>query len=345
MTDEQIIRYIKGELSESERAEVVSWIESEECNFRHFSTLQIAETFREMEQGALSEEEAKERLAAAGWPDITDRKWKDNSRWLSIITRIAAILFIPLTIFGVWTISRKNGQIKSLTESINTEHIIPIQDAASSTYLVNPGVKGDITLPDGSHVRLNSASSLKCPDRFDARARVVELSGEGFFDVKGNPEWPMYVKTSKGLTIKVTGTRFNVSSYENDPALKLTLVEGSLTVIHEATDRQYTVQPNEELVFYDGQQTLPLKQEVDVLPAIIWKDGVLLFDNTHMPEVIKKLERWYCVYIIPQDPKIMEMRFTASFESESLTQVLQLLKITSKIDYHIEGKKVFLTCQ
>jgi ferric-dicitrate binding protein FerR (iron transport regulator) len=341
MTDEQIIKYIKGELNESERAEVVSWIESKECNFRHFSKLQLAETFREMEHEVLSEEEAKERLAAAGWPGKADLKRK--SGWLSLITRIAAILLIPLTVVGVWTISRKNGQIKYLTESANIERIAPIQDAASSTYIVNPGVKGDIILPDGSHVRLNSASTLKCPDRFDAQARVVELSGEGFFDVEGNPDWPMYVKTSKGLTVKVTGTRFNVSSYENDPALKLTLVEGSLTVIHEATERQYTVRPNEEMVFYDGMQTRPQKQEVDVLPAIIWKDGVLLFENTDMPEVIKKLERWYCVYIIPQDPAIMEMRFTASFESESLTQVLQLLKITSKIDYRIDGKKVFLT--
>jgi transmembrane sensor len=343
MTDEQIIRYIKGELDESERTEVVSWIKSEDCNFRHFSKLQLAETFREMEHEALSDEEAKERLAAAGWPDTANQKWKKKSGWLSIITRIAAILLIPLTVVGVWTISRKNGQIKYLTESTNAERIIPIQDAASSTYIVHPGVQGDVILPDGSRVRLNSASTLKCPDRFDEQARVVELSGEGFFEVEGNPDWPMYVKTSKGLTVKVTGTRFNVSSYENDPALKLTLVEGSVTVIHEATDRQYKVLPNEEMVFYDGRPTLPHKQEVDVLPAIIWKDGILLFENTQMPEVIKKLERWYCVDIIPQDPAIMEMRFTASFESESLTRVLQLLKITSKIDYRIEGKQVFLT--
>lgn len=343
MTDEKIIRYIKGELDDSERAEVVSWIESEDDNFRHFSTLQIAETFREMEHEALSEEEAKERLAAADWPGTPNRKRIEKIGWLSFITRIAAILLVPLTIAGVWTISRKNGQIKYLSESTHAEIIIPIQDAASSIYIVNPGVKGDITLPDGSRVKLNSASTLKCPDRFDTKARVVELSGEGFFEVEGNPDWPMYVKTSKGLTVKVTGTRFNVSSYENDPTLKLTLVEGSVTVIHDATDRRYKVLPNEEMVFYDGMLTLPQKQEVDVTPAIIWKDDVLLFENTEMPEVIKKLERWYSVYIIPQDPAIMKMRFTASFESESLTQVLQLLKITSKIDYRIEGKKVFLT--
>ena len=62
-----------------------------------------------------------------------------------------------------------------------------------------------------------------------------------------------------------------------------------------------------------------------------------------MPEVVRRLERWYGVSITVRDPAIMAMNFTASFESESLSQVLQLLRITSQIDYRIDGRQVFLS--
>ena len=96
------------------------------------------------------------------------------------------------------------------------------------------------------------------------------------------------------------------------------------------------------MVFYSGRKVQPLKKSVDVQPAIVWKDGILLFENARMDGVVKKLERWYGVSITVLDPAILSMQFTASFESESLSQVLQLLKITSKIDYRIKGRDVTL---
>ena len=341
MTDEVLKKYIKGELDERQRAEVVSWIEAEEDHFRHFSELQLQETFAEMDYPELPEEEALERLARKGWPGARGKR-RSAAVW-TVVSRIAAVLLIPLTVAGALLLSHKNEEISRLQAASKVERITPIQEDASSTYIVNPGVKGDIVLPDGSRVRLNSASKLRCPDRFAADSRVVELSGEGYFEVVGNPDWPMYVKTPKGVTVKVLGTKFNVSAYENDAAMKLTLVEGNVTVIHEATDQHYSVRPNEEMVFYAAAQVKPVKKTVDVQPAIVWKDGILHFENTPMTEVVNKLERWYGVSIEVRNQSILEMNFTASFESESLSQVLQLLRITSKIDSRIDGRHVTLS--
>ena len=341
MTDEKLIQYIKGELDEAGREEVVTWIEADEANFHRFSALQIDVTFTGMDQAELPFDEAALRLNAAGWSKKQSKRRLIPS-WWTIVTRVAALLLIPLAVAGILLISQRNREINRLTAELQSERIIPIQEASALTYTVNPGVKGDVTLPDGSRVRLNSASTLRCPDRFSDISRTVELSGEGYFEVKSNPDWPMYVKTSKGVTVKVTGTTFNVSTYDNDNALRLTLVEGRVSVINDADGSQFAVRPNEEMIIMDGSRVAPVKQMVDVRPATVWKDGVLLFENERMDMVIKKLERWYGVSIHSQEAAILEMHFTASFESESLTQVLQLLRITSNIDYRIEGREVTL---
>lgn len=342
MDEEILIRYGEGTLSEAERAAVVSWLESDLAHFEQYAALQLADTFRGLDQAPLTEKEAASRLAAPVWPPAAARK-RAFPWWLNLISRVAALLLLPLAVAALLVISRQNDRIEHLTAASQLAVVAPIQQDASWLYTVNPGVKGDITLPDGSRVRLNSASTLRCPDRFAAESRVVELSGEGFFDVVGNPDWPLYVKTPKGVTVKVTGTKFNISAYADDTSMKLTLVEGNVTLIHEATDRHYVVRPNEELVFMGGAKTGPLKKTVDVQPAIVWKDGILHFENTRMDEVVRRLERWYGVAISVQDPTILEMSFTASFESESISQVLQLLKITSQIDYRISGRSVTLS--
>lgn len=341
MNDDILLKYHYGTLDEKARADVLSWLESDPDHLAHFASMHLSDTINEMHQPVLSEKEAAARLAAAGWP-LDRAKRHSFPRWITIVVRVAAVLLIPLAILSLRVIARKNAEIARLTADATVERVAPVQQDASWLYTVNPGVKGDVLLPDGSRVRLNSASSLRCPERFAAESRVVELSGEGFFEVVGNPDWPLFVKTTKGVTVKVTGTKFNVSAYEDDEALKLTLVEGNVTLIHDASDRHFDVRPNEEMVFYTGRKVQPLKKAVDVQPAIVWKDGILLFENARMDGVVKKLERWYGVSITVQDPAILSMQFTASFESESLSQVLQLLKITSKIDYRIDGHNVSL---
>ena len=98
--------------------------------------------------------------------------------------------------------------------------------------MVNTGLKGMVVLPDGSRVWLNSSSSLQCPERFDRDKRLITLDGEGYFEVAHNKKWPMYVKTSKGYTVKVTGTSFNLSSYSDDDRLVVTLISGEITMLN-----------------------------------------------------------------------------------------------------------------
>ncbi len=210
------------------------------------------------------------------------------------------------------------------------------------SYYVNPGVKGYVLLPDSSQVWLNSGSRLDCPPQFDSTFRMVEVSGEAYFKVKSNKEWPLYVKTSKGITVEVTGTEFNLTSYDNDSDFRFTLVSGNVTLIREGTNQKIAVNPLEEITIPDNTKLTGKRTSANLQLNTSWKEGFLVFSNTQMSEVIKKMERWYGVNFSVKDQELLQYNFTANFQSESITQVLELLKITSNIGYIIHEKDVTL---
>ena len=152
----------------------------------------------------------------------------------------------------------------------------------------------------------------------------------------------MLVKTSKDYTVKVTGTTFNLSSYNDDDKLVITLISGEVSLINNKRKRNNEIKmvPNQELTILSEKSKL--KENANTVKSTAWKDGLLLFDNTPMREVIKKIERWYGVNIIVKDSKIYDYRFTAKFKSESVSQVLEILKLSSNINSHIEDTTITL---
>jgi len=256
------------------------------------------------------------------------------------VASAAAVFVVGAFIWILHDNNRLNRQVMSLTAQNEKLISIPelVQGETVLNYKVNPGVKGTIVLPDGSEVILNSASTLRTPTKYENGKRVVELDGEGYFKVESNPDWPMYVKTLKGVTVKVTGTEFNLSTYSDDAALKLTLVRGKVSLIDEKDEKEVAVRENEEVVV--GAKTKlekPTHKAADLRLNTSWKDGYLVFDNTPIREVIKKMERWYGVEITVLDSHVMNNTFTASFRSESLQQVLTLLDITCGIKSKIKS--------
>ncbi len=333
MNDEILKRYIKGVASAKEREIVMNWIEESEQNARVFHEKKTTWVFDNF-----PDKDATKEVCS----DIR-KKIKPGLSYKTIFMRAAAALFIPLTIYTVYQYFSYSEKITEFSKSIAVAKAeIPVQNRVAVNYTVNPGVKGLVELPDGSKVWLNSHSNLKCPDKFDSTFRLVELSGEGYFKVVSNKEWPMYVKTSKGITVKVTGTEFNLSSYDNDNELKFTLVSGFVTLIRESNNQEIAVNALEEIIIPDNIKTKGKRGQADIHLNTAWKDGYLIFENTPMEEVVKKMERWYGVSFIAKDPELLKYNFTANFKSESITQVLELLKITSNIGYSIKDSRVTL---
>jgi len=271
-----------------------------------------------------------------------------KKRSIVFIYKAAAILILPLLSIALYQFiffSNKIDMLESTIEQrdVSDNFVVPVQEGSTFNYMVNPGVKGMVILPDGSQVWLNSNSALVCPQKFGKEGRILELSGEGYFVVKSNKEWPMYIKTKSGYTVKVTGTEFNLSSYSNDSELKLTMVSGIVKLINEKDKSELEVNKLEEVIVpISTKISFADKNKANLYLNTSWKNGVLVFDSTPMKEVIKKMERWYGVKIVARDTTLLSNRFTAEFDSESLTQVLEFLKISSNIKFSVKNKTVSL---
>jgi ferric-dicitrate binding protein FerR (iron transport regulator) len=259
-----------------------------------------------------------------------------TSSFATIFRRVAAILIIPMISLVVYQYF-SNKQIQ-------TPVIVALDEYSESIiqYVVNPGVKGKVVLPDGSTVWLNSSSSLIVPAVFDDHARIVKLNGEAFFDVHSDEDRPMYVKTNKNITVKVTGTQFNISTYTNDGAFRLHLISGNVQLVNESSNEELNVLPNQEIFVRSAEQQFRQAGNPNKHLNTAWKEGYLVFDGTQISEVIRKMERWYGVNIEVHSTAILNEKFTAEFKSESLTQVLDLLNKTSGIKYVITDDGVIL---
>lgn len=333
MKQEILHKYFNGTASDDERREVLAWVDASPANKEEFLQREADFLF-----GNLPDSEPSQAARAQIMHVIEPRR--KRLRILSAVASAAAIFVVGAFLWVLHDNNRLNNQVASLTAQNEKLIAIPelIQGESVLSYKVNPGVKGTIVLPDGSEVILNSASTLRTPARFENGKRVVELEGEGYFKVESNPDWPMYVRTSRGVTVKVTGTEFNLSTYSDDAALKLTLVRGKVSLLDEKSETEVVVREKEEVVVgARAQLEKPTRKTADMKLNTSWKDGYLVFDNTPIREVIKKMERWYGVDITVADARVMNNTFTASFRSESLQQVLTLLDITCSIKSKIKS--------
>lgn len=202
------------------------------------------------------------------------------------------------------------------------------------------GEKTLLTLTDGTKVWLNSGSRLQYSPDFSPKNRKVILDGEGYFQVTKNPEYP-FTLISNETEVQVLGTKFNLSNYPNDTFIQLTLVSGSVCFMSNKTHQKTLIKPNEQLTYIkqSGKTTV---SQTDTELYTIWKDNMLKFDNTPFIEVIKKLERWYDVDILLEPNMMRTESYTMTVKTESLREILEMLKLTTPFEYRIDNEKVYI---
>jgi ferric-dicitrate binding protein FerR (iron transport regulator) len=235
--------------------------------------------------------------------------------------RIAAILLFPLLLASIYFYFAQSRPGKIVWQ----------------TYYTPPGVKSELQLPDGSSVYLNSDSRIEYPSDFSTKERRVVLHGEAFFNVAKDRSHPFVVDLGK-IGVLVTGTKFNVFNYPNEENAEIVLAEGKVNVIENASNTGTllaNMNPGEQVVYEKNGEKL-LLHKVDVSRYISWIDGLLIFRDDTMEKVVHRLERWYNVDITIANPEIKEYIFTGTFKHETISQVLDLLKRTSPIDYYID---------
>ncbi len=229
--------------------------------------------------------------------------------------KIAAVIAIPLILFS--------GYVGF--NLLNSEEPAEVYQEIFTPY----GNRSRINLPDRSVVWLNAGSSLKYPVQFSGKERKVFLTGEAYFEVKSNNKNPFIVRTGE-MDIKALGTEFNVKAYENDSITAVTLVNGNVRVTFD--EKEALLMPGKKIDVNRNSSEYAIA-ETDTYKWCSWKDGIYAFRNDPLEDVFHRLGQIYNIEFIVKDKEVAQYIYRATFEDESLDQILNLLKISAPIKY------------
>lgn len=204
----------------------------------------------------------------------------------------------------------------------------------------------EVTLPDGSEVMLNHFSSLSYPKRFKGNQRDVALSGEAFFNVTKNPKQP-FIVSAEMVKVQVLGTQFNIEAYHNNPEVKTTLIEGSVSVSIDSTTKQIVLHPNESAIYNKNNKTLEFSLNNFTAADIAWQNNAYIFDKQTLNDITRKLSNSFGVNIEIEDEDLASYRLTAKFNNnETLEEILSLLQTGREFTFKkIDDKKIIIIKQ
>lgn len=230
---------------------------------------------------------------------------------------------------GASVVKTANGE---LTYNPNAEGTNQVQ---INTLIIPKGGYYTLTLADGTKVWLNSASSLKYPTAFVGNERIVELTGEGYFEVAHNANQPFKVVTDR-QTVQVLGTHFNINTYDDEPTIATTLLQGSVKVTANNAPAKF-LKPGQQANL--GSNSFTVK-EVDAADEIAWTTNSFLFNDEDLGSIMRKISRWYDVEVVCSD-KLANLTFSGSISrSKNIHQVLKIMQLTETIHFKFEGRRI-----
>jgi transmembrane sensor len=312
-------KYLSGNGSPEETESLQKWINESEENAKYFS--QLGNVWSTEDSNCPSEQ-----IDTGSALTIVRKRISGDSvlrRLWNVWGKIAAVLIIPLVL---WSIVK---QPPTPVEEVVFQE--PVYNEVYATF----GTRTAIRLADSSLVWLNSGSSLRYPEKFTGSHREVRLNGEAYFEVKSNEQMPFIVKTAN-IVVKATGTKFNILGFNKDNKSEITLVTGNVSVGKVSNNGQDSLisimVPDQHMVYNRCTGAMSINKE-DTYKYISWKDGKLIFRNEPLSVVAKKISQVFNVDIEIQGSALNDYTYRATFEDESLSDILKLLEISSPIGY------------
>lgn len=207
------------------------------------------------------------------------------------------------------------------------------------------GRQFELTLPDGTKVWLNAASSIRYPTAFTGNERKVEVYGEACFEVAKDAGKPFLVNVNNKASIEVLGTLFNVNAYDNEKAINTTLLNGSIKVATRPASIVLKPGQQAQISTVSGANEPDGKIVVinhpDMEKIMAWKNGLFNFEGAGIEEVMRQLERWYNIDVVYENG-IPDIQFIGEISRQlSLSDLLEILRKT-EVDFRVEGRKLIV---
>jgi len=310
-----IARFFDGTISATELEELTNWYSASADNKAAFDrSLLIFRVSHPAFDPASIDVDAAERKVLER---IKEKKRFELTTMVSFFSKAAAILLLPVLALSIYLVI-DNQRLGSIAQ--NT-----LQEVSAL-----PGTRTHFTLPDGTEVWLNSGSTLTYPLQFEREQRTTKLVGEGYFKVLSDKKRPFVVETAH-LNVLVTGTELNVESYPGDSVSLVTLINGKAAVLTDA-NKTINLKPNQCVTLDNSTQKYAVNK-VDAALYGMWKDGILAFRYETLDHIMKRIGRTYNVDIRIKDPVLAKQKYRATFEEESLQQILKALSIAAPVKY------------
>jgi len=318
---EIIARYLLNIADKDELDDLSRWERKSADNSRFLGSLRTFWNHPSEEKSSGLLTHARERLLTR----ITPGVGKQGKRSLfSSFSKIAAAIILLISITGVssYFISKSNLFYKNNWVEVSTQ----------------AGQQSKVTLPDSSIVWLNAETEVRYhPDR---RERKVYLNGEAYFEVKHSSDYPFVVETGDAK-VRVLGTKFNVSHYPGAEFDKVSLLSGRIEMSLAGRKSPIELKPGEKVVYRPVTHVMT-KMKANVQNEILWRQGILIFDNDSFNELIQKLERYYAVTFVYNKEAFRNIHYTGTINNLTIERVLEFINLTIPVNYEIDNKTIRL---
>lgn len=230
----------------------------------------------------------------------------------------------------VWLDTAQDGILMDGVEKSRKYLKISQREAQYATLTTPRAKQQRLVLSDGTRIWLNAASTIRFPSVFNGGKRVVELSGEAYFEVAKDAAKPFVVKMGQN-EINVLGTRFNVMSYDNESKVVTTLLEGAVKYSTEL--KTVVLKPGQETrAGKDG--SVELVKNADMELATAWKNGQQMFKRSDLTSIMRQVERWYNVDVVFKNEAPKTATFTGDLPRD--VGLIELLKVFEQPNLHFE---------
>lgn len=299
MTQELLKKYIEGNASLEEKEKVISWVKADKKNMSELLAI------RKLHDITL-------------WQSVemkNDNQKKSNHKTTLIyrITSIAAVLFLLISL-SIYILYIKQQ----------------IPDVMMQTIQVPAGQRVELFLTDGTSVWLNAGTTFTFPNNFDRKKREVIIEGEGYFNVEKDEDKPFIVKTSS-YDVKVLGTEFNVMAYKQSSFFEVSLIKGGVEISGNNNQDKVILEPNTRAYMENDRLQKGIIEHYDYL---LWKDGVISFDDEPVDLMVSKLELYFDTRILIENESFKQKKYTGKFRTkDGIEHILKVFQLKDKFTY------------
>ena len=325
MDEEIIIKYLQGQCTGDEEALLLEWLQQSPENKRLFYEQKALWNYRKVKHFGTPEQVDKAMNSFRR--NIHAAEVGKKKQVFLRFARYAAIFIFALAL---------PAALYTAYHRLNTDSVLitmSIAETDSSKF---------VTLSDGSRVWLNSNSSITYPEKFSQKERIVQFTGEAYFEVAHDSLHPFRVQTNN-VQVKVLGTSFNLRSYSSERTTETMLVEGKVVIQNEDGNNLATLAPGQKAEYDKASHHVSVKA-VDPEQYTTWRYGSISLTNVTLDDITAKLSELYQVHFTISGQRDKHSSYKFSFrKGQSLDKVLEMLSFIAPIKYTIQGKEIFIT--